>query len=317
MNANDMLDYAFGQLEGAALEQADREIAADPGQAETFDRLVRAINQLFDDGQTIEPSTDLVKMTLVFVAENRRRRRRLLDLAPVTVPFRWADVAVAACILVAGLLTLLPAMQRSKGKMNQTACVFNLQQLGLGLAQYGLQHRVYPYSSPDCPRAASGTFAALLHDAGLLDDLSLLDCPCNGSCRRVHLPDHEALCDLKGKDPGLYQRTVCWDYAYHGGYRDGAGPPHPVASPCSSKIPLLADQPAHQAEGHRILPGNSPNHGGLGQNVLFADLHVGWHDTRRLGPHDSDMFLNDVQQPAPGLRMLDAVLLPSVFPFGK
>ena len=30
MNANDMLDYALGQLEGPALEQAERELAADP-----------------------------------------------------------------------------------------------------------------------------------------------------------------------------------------------------------------------------------------------------------------------------------------------
>jgi hypothetical protein len=316
MNANDMLDYAFGQLDGPAREQADRDIAAVPGQAETFDRLVRAINQLLDDGQVIEPPPELVRVTLVFVAENRRRRT-LLDFVPMTVPFRWADVAVAACIVFAGLLTLLPAIQRSKGKMDQAACVFNLQQLGLGLAQYGLQHRTYPYGSPDCPRAASGTFAAMLHDAGLLDDLSTLDCPCNGSCRRAHLPDHRSLCDLKGTDPGLYRKTLCWDYAYHAGYRDGSGPPHPVATPCSSKIPLLADQPPHEAEARRILPGNSPNHGGLGQNVLFSDLHVGWHNTRCLGPYDLDMFLNDVQQPGPGLRMLDAVLLPSLFPFGK
>ena len=54
-----------------------------------------------------------------------------------------------------------------------------------------------------------------------------------------------------------------------------------------------------------------------GQNVLFTDLHVGWHNTRRLGPHDQDMFLNNEQQPGPGLGVLDAVLLPSVFPFVK
>jgi hypothetical protein len=313
MNANDMLDYAFGQLEGPAREQADRELAADAGQAETCDRLVRAINQLLNDGQTIEPPPDLVRLTLVFVAENRRRRRTLLDYVPMTVPFRWADVAVAACILLAGLLTLLPAIQRSKGKMNQVACVFNLQQLGLGLAQYGLQHRVYPYS----PRATSGSFATMLHDTGLLHDLSTLDCPCNGACQQVALPDHRVLTNPKVDDPGRYRKFLGWDYAYHAGYRDGTGPVHPLATPCSSRIPLLADQPPHQAEARRILPGNSPNHGGLGQNVLFTDLHVDWHNTRSLGPHDSDMFLNDVQQPGPGLRLLDAVLLPSLFPFDR
>ena len=53
---------------------------------------------------------DLASRTLAFVSE-KRRRRSILDFVPVTVPFRWADAAVAACILLAGLLTLLPAIQ--------------------------------------------------------------------------------------------------------------------------------------------------------------------------------------------------------------
>jgi hypothetical protein len=318
MNAQDMLDHAFGQLEGAAREQADADLAADPEQAERFDRLVRAIHDLFDDGRTFEAPPDLAIRTMAFVSENRRGRRRLFDSVPTTVPFRWADAAVAACIVLAGLLTLAPALHRSRDRMNQAACVFNLQQLGLGLAQYGHHNRSYPYQSPDdCPQAATGTFAAILHDAGLLEDVAILDCPCNGSCPHTPLPNLKTLCDLKAGDPDRYQKLLCWDYAYHGGYRSGVGPAQPLTTPCSKDIPLLADQPPHQADLRRILPGNSPNHGGLGQNVLFSDLHVGWHKSRRLGPHDPDMFLNDRQQPGPGLRMHDAALLPSVFPFAR
>jgi len=317
MNAQEMIDHAFGQLDVPARERIEAELASDPRSAETFDRLVRAIDQLLDDGQEFEPPAGLAARTLSFVAENRRRRRTLLDFVPLTVPFRWADVAVAASILLAGVLTLLPAVQRSRDKMNQAGCVFNLQQLGLGLAQYGHQHRMYPYQPPDCPSAATGTFAAQLHDLGLIDNLSILDCPCNGSCPHTPLPAIDALCDLKDDDPGLYRKILCWDYAYHGGYRDNAGLAQALTTPCSHNIPLLADQPAHHADSRKILPGNSPNHGGLGQNVLFTDLHVGWYNDRRLGPHDADMFLNDVQQPGPGLRLLDAVLLPSIFPFAK
>jgi hypothetical protein len=236
---------------------------------------------------------------------------------PVKVPFRWADVAVAAGILVAGLLTLAPAVYRSRDRMNQAGCVFNLQRLGVGLAQYGHQNRSYPYTHPDCPQATAGTFAALLHDSGLLDDLTVLDCPSNGACRHPHssLPDLKALCKLKAEDPARYQRLLCWDYAYHAGYRDPAGATHPLATPCASSTPLLADQPPHQADLQRILPGNSPNHRGGGQNVLFSDLHVDWHNTRSLGPQDPDMFLNNAQQPGPGLHPQDAVLLPSLFPY--
>ncbi len=317
MNAQDMLDYALGQIEGTPREQAERELASDPVQAEKVDRLIRSLHQLLDDGLGQEEAPpNLARRTLSYVSENRKRRS-LHDYVPITVPFRWADVAVAACIFVAGLLTLVPAIQRSKTRMNQAACVFNLQQLGLGLAQYGHQHRVYPYTHPDCPQATAGTFAALLHDAGLLEDLSTLDCPCNGSCSHGHLPDLRSLCKIKDQDPHRYKEIVCWDYAYHGGLRDlDSGSVHPLATPCSSNVPLLADQPPHETDVRRILPGNSPNHGGMGQNVLFSDLHVRWHDSRRVGPHDPDMFLNDSDQPGPGLRPLDAVLLPSLFPIG-
>jgi hypothetical protein len=316
MNAQEMLDLALGQLDGPSREQAERQLTAEASQSETYDRLARALNQLLDDGQTFEVPPELSRRTLAYVAENRRRRS-VLDFVPVKVPFRWADVAVAACILLAGLLTLVPAVRRSKDRMNQEACVFNLQQLGLGLAQYGHQHRAYPYEPADCPQATTGTFAALLNDSGLLHDPAVLDCPCNGPCEHTPLPNLKALCDLKLHDPARYQRLVCWDYAYHTGYHEGAGPAHPVTTPCASTIALLADQPPHQADLRRILPGNSLNHEGRGQNVLFTDLHVRWHNTRRLGPHDADMFLNDSQQPGAGLRMLDAVLLPSLFPFGK
>src|SRR5438105_10547179 len=89
MNVQDLLDHAFGQLAGPAREQAERELAADAALAATFDRLVRAIDQLLDDGRTIAAAPDLARRTLAFVAENRRRRS-VLDFVPTRVPFRWA-----------------------------------------------------------------------------------------------------------------------------------------------------------------------------------------------------------------------------------
>jgi hypothetical protein len=316
MNAQDMLDHALGHLEGPGRDQLDREIAADPALAERFGRLSRSIHQLLDDGETIEPPPGLARRTAALIVAGRRPRRGVLDFAPLRVPFRGADVAVAACILLAGLLTLVPAVHRSRQQMDQAGCVFNLQQLGLGLAQYAVQHRYYPYATREFPAADAGCFAAMLHEAGLLHDLSTLDCPCDGPCRSTHLPlpDMKTLAEIRRKDPTHYRQFVCRDYAYHVGYRDRAGRPGPIpASRATSRIPLLADQPAH--EGRRILEGNSPNHGRRGQNVAFSDGHVGWFNSRRIGPEDPDMFLNAENQPRPGVDEHDAVLLPSLFPF--
>ena len=78
----------------------------------------------------------------------------------------------------------------------------------------------------------------------------------------------------------------------------------------SAATPLLADQPLH--DNQTVLPGNSPNHGYRGQNVLFSDLHVEWFPTRRV-KLDRDLFLNDHDRPEPGIGPVDSALVPAVF----
>ena len=70
----------------------------------------------------------------------------LLEQFSTRVPFRWADIAVAAGIFIAGTLTLLPAIHRSRERMNQAGCVFNLQQLGNSLGQYAVAASVLAVS---------------------------------------------------------------------------------------------------------------------------------------------------------------------------
>jgi hypothetical protein len=312
MNATDKLDYVLGQLDHLAVEVAEREIASDPALAESLDRLGQAINRLLDDGETIQPPEGLARRTVALVMESRRRRRTILDFVPVKVPFRWADFAVAAGIFLASVLTLMPAFHRSRERMEEAGCGFNLQQLGLSLAQYGMRHGFYPYAPEQSPTPVAGSFAALLHDDGLLHDVSALDCPCNGTRDKDgKLPHFETLCKMRREAPDDFRKLLSWDYAYNVGYNHASGRPGPVPASLSATIPLLGDQPPHQ-DG-RILAGNSPNHHYRGQNIVFTDGHVGWFNTRRISPLDSDVFLNNEQQPAPGLHEHDAVLMPSLF----
>ena len=80
-------------------------------------------------------------------------------MLPIRLPFRWADFAVAAGIFIAGTLTLLPAIQRSRERMNQAGCVFNLQQLGNSLAQYASLHPFLPYPPSHRSDTHAGMFA--------------------------------------------------------------------------------------------------------------------------------------------------------------
>jgi hypothetical protein len=318
MNANDMLDYALGQLDGPAREQAERQLAADAGASETVERLARAVRRLLDDGEPYEPPPGLAARSVAFVIESTRRNRTILDFVPVTVPFRWADLAVAAAIFLAGLLTLMPAVQRSRERMEQAGCGYNLQQLGRALWQYGGRYHQYPFGPDQEPRALTGTFVALLKDSGALTDgeLSALDCPCNGRSRtHPPLPDFQALCRLQSTNPARLREMICSDYAYNvGHWHPAKGKVVPVNAIFSATVPVLADQPPHE-EFRRVRSGNSPNHGGRGQNVLYSDLHLGWHNTRRIGPNDPDLYLNNRRELAPGVDPDDAALLPSMTPF--
>ena len=317
MNASDMLDYSLGQLEGPAREQVERDLAGDPAAAEKVARLSRSIHRLLDEGETFDPPPGLAERTLSLVHEAARRKRTILDFVPVAVPFRPADVAVAAGIFVAGLLTLLPAVQKSRDRMEQAGCGYNLQQLGRALWQYGSQHQHYPFGPDKNPKAPAGAYVAMLNDCRLLpesDLTALLDCPCNGAqVKHPPLPPFDSLCELQRTDPKRCRAALCSDYAYNVGYQHPSGKVVAVDAVHMSRVPLLADQPP--LEGLRTtLDGNSPNHGGRGQNVLYSDLHIGWHNTRRIGPKDDDMYLNARHEIGPGLSSDDVALLPSIAP---
>jgi prepilin-type processing-associated H-X9-DG protein len=117
---------------------------------------------------------------------------------------------------------------------------------------------------------------------------------------------------LRQRDPALFRHLMNGDYAYHIGFRqpEMTGRPGPIIpAMLKSRVALLADSPPHDLAGH-IFRGNSPNHGGQGQNVLFTDGHVGWFPSRSLGPNDIDMFLNQLERAEPGIGPNDAVLAP-------
>jgi hypothetical protein len=107
---------------------------------------------------------------------------------------------------------------------------------------------------------------------------------------------------------------LSWDYAFNVGYRHQSGHPGPLEFVHSSRIPVLADQPRHD-NLLRIYAGNSPNHGGRGQNVLLGDGSVRWFGTRTISPIDPDLYLNNDHQPRPGVHVQDSVLVPSRTPF--
>ena len=251
MNAEEMIDYVLGQVDGADRERLERALRDDAEQAARLERLRQAVDRLLDDGTPFEHPPDLAQRTVAFVARNRRRTRSLLDYVPIRVPFRWADFAVAASIFIAGVLTLLPAIQRSRERMNQAGCVFNLQQLGNSLAQYASLHPFLPYPPSHRSDTHAGMFAVMLHDAGVLNNLVAAGL----SVQRRMPARHERAGELRPgrSDPPepirqRYQRMLCWDYAYNVGYRHASRARRPARvsptrrrSPCSPTSPITTN----------------------------------------------------------------------------
>jgi hypothetical protein len=319
MNQTAKLDYVLGQLEGHELNAAEEARATNPALATELERLGRAIHRLADDGlDDMAPPEGLRFRTVAFVAEAeaaRPRRRRFHDLAPSSVPFKWSDVAVAAGIFLAGLLTLVPAVQRTRDQSMLAGCAFNLHQIGTALSQYSGQHHMYPFVSPENPTAQTGTFAVILNDAKLLSDPGTLHCPCKSYAGSIPLPDYKTLCAMRHTDPQRFKQILSLDYAYHVGNRQPSGQPCAVKGRLISTIPILADQPPNDGVS-RVLEGNSPNHNGRGQNILFSDGNVRWRRTRWICNEDTDVYLNAEGKVAPGREPLDTVLAPSFVPFG-
>ncbi len=317
MNASDMLDYTLGQLEGDAAEEASREVEADPVLADKIERLGRSLELLLDDDEDdYAPPPDLVRHTLSFVRA-AQDRPAVLEFGPPRRRFRLGDFAMAATIFLASLLALAPAILRGRERWGRAACSNNLQKVGVRLHQYAAIHHAYPFVGADEEVPHVGAIVCRLNEAGFSIDPKDLQCPsCPDSDDKPgRVPRLDEIARTMKVSPGEACRMLDNDYAFHiGSYpspdngRDAPGPLRPDAG--HQSIPILADRPGFDPSG-AIHDGNSPNHGGRGQNVLFADGHAAWLSSRRVSAADSDLYLNNARRPAYGLGPQDSVLMPA------
>jgi hypothetical protein len=84
-------------------------------------------------------------------------------------------------------------------------------------------------------------------------------------------------------------------YAYPLGYRsDGQlqGLSKRAFAGNTEFVPVLADRPPFDHPGAELLEGNSPNHGGTGQNVLYLGGNVRFAKNRMVGLNGADIYLN-------------------------
>ena len=305
-----LVGYLLNNLDQAAQQRVEGQLRNDPQARRRLELLRRMLAPLEED-RHIQPPPDLAIKTLARVAEHLCRElpklpRPVSRTAPAPArSWRRVDVLVAASLLF-GVVTLsFPLISRWRHNHAIVECQKNLGDFYLALASYRDIHKAAPnFADNPPPRNVAGMIAPILHDAKVLPDTVSICCP----AIKGAVPCAVTLAKIGSLTPEEFQQEAprllpC--YAFSLGYRENGVyycPMDPLPDIPSARVPLMADRPPLTGMG------NSPNHGGQGQNVLFQDGHVEYILGRKIGTDGDDIYLNRYMKVAAGIGCADAVL---------
>jgi hypothetical protein len=314
-----VLDYLLGNLEEsevaeirARLEsdlECRRELLSARSDLERLRRLLketrvpeklaeRACRAVFDPMERLRSSKCLRRtMTPVAVAPGPARRLRLIDVA-----------MTAAIFLAAGLL-IVPAINGGRFQARVITCQDNLRDVGQALVEHSHRnHEVFPPVPAQGNLSADGVWAPMLHDEGLLVEPQKLLCPETPLAEEgdFQIPSLDTLRKAAGQKLASIQQKMGGSYGYCLGYFDH-GTLQPTHNFNRDYFAIMADAPSNRADHQSV------NHDGLGQNVLFEDMHIEFCSTTRPGDGHDDIYTNYEHIVAPGLDREDSVLTSSGF----
>lgn len=307
MNDN-LIGYLLNALDPAEREAFEAEVRKQPKLKSEIESLARFLKPLEADREQLETPKGLFINTLAKIAEHRCPS---LPYAP-TLPlrpvhgnrswFRKVDLLAAACLLVVVGGLAMPLLISMRQNYLIKHCENNLRVYGEALQTYGVSHdSKLPHVPINQKHNYSASFVPELHKSGLLANKHLI---CLGSGDRDN-PITSSMVDELDDDQhenmfAQSARHLAGNYAYSLGYMEN-GKHHGIQR--GDGIPIMSD---HRPEVTGDL--NSPNHGGTGQNVLFADNHVEFLKTPFLTGTKDNIFLNDEGRIKAGLKKLDTVL---------
>jgi len=311
---DNLIDYLLGVLDPATQARVEADLRQHPDLRERLDRLERALAPLAADKEPAAVPPGLVLSTLAHVAEHTRPTlppappvRRLDPLGGAGRRwFRRADVLAAALvlILVGGLLA--PWLTGAWHGAQVRACQNNLLTFWQALESYSDSHQErFPRVEPQGPCSIAGIVVPLLQDAGVLNSQASVSCPAQGRQPppNVSVADLQDLWNRSSREEFQQQaRQLAGHYAYTLGYREGETL-HSLSRRCDGLTPIMADHRPGES-----LAANSPNHGGLGQNVLFIDGSIRWYTQPFAGAGGDHIYLNRNDQVSAGLCPEDTVL---------
>jgi hypothetical protein len=317
--------YLLKALDADEQAEVESHLRAHPEMQERLDLLRQALAPLEAGEGELEPPTDLRIKTLARVAEYRTRELLSYRVPappphPPAPPRSWwrrADVLIAASILIFASSLILPGLNTIRMQYNVTACKNNLRGFYQALMAYSDNHLgALPTVEERPPHNYAGIVVPWLREGGYLTDAISVSCPANGFQQASDLTV-ESLDEERQRDPAQYEKDIlllsgC--YAYPLGYRENNQHFGVRRVPGYEMLPIMADKPPFSQQwGEAIWTGNSPNHGGRGQNVLFLGGQVIFSTNRNVGIGGDDIYLNSNGLPLAGTGPAHSVLAPGNF----
>jgi hypothetical protein len=318
-----LVGYVLNSLDPDTQREVEAYVRTHPEAERQVLLLRRSLEPLAADAPD-EPRAGLWVRTLAHIARDQCRKPDADPLHPYrdlpkapradrpvsrgSAWWRRADVLVAACLMLLlgglGATWVAGAWQQHQVR----ACQNNLRNLYQALASYSDHHDGdFPRVEGQPPRNVAGIFVPILHDAGYLSPNANLTCAA-GAAPLAPPPSLEQLQEMQRDRPEDFQalvRGLSGCYAYSLGYLDG-GVLFGLRRGDDEHLPIVADRPPF---GDGLpLPGNSPNHGGQGQNVLYVGGQVRFCPDRTVGVNRDDIFVNQKGKVAAGQSPYDSVL---------
>lgn len=314
-----LVGYLLKALDTESTREVEDYLRTNPDERNRLEMLRRVIAPLAADVDD-EPPPGLCVRTIARVAEYECHKLppapppppAQVEEAPILRSWRWADVLIAASILLC-LFMLLPLFSfRVWRQYQQYACANNLHKFHNALMRYADHHdgelpRVEAFPGA---RSVAGIFVPILKQDGYLDkDVSVSCSPLSARPpTELTVDELQSIYERNRDDFRARARGLSGYYAYTLGYNDGPGISG-LRRGVGDNIPVMADCPPESLSALQA-GANSPNHGGRGQNVLFLDGAVSFRTTRLVGQND-DIYLNQRGRQEAGLSLSDSVLGPS------
>jgi hypothetical protein len=294
-----LIGYVLNCLDADEQLQVEQHLSHSPDERDQVERLRLALAPLAADVDDVEPPPGLAVRTIACVAEHHCRKLPPAPPAPpvtLEMPTRrgWrpVDALIAAGILFCAL-TLIPTISvRLWQQYHVYSCANNLRKFHVALMSFGDTHNgALPKVEAQGARGVAGIFIPILHDAGVLDNDIRVTCSDTGERTPMNrsVQDLEALYTQSEDEFRAVSRKLAGCYAYTLGYVQEGTLQGPRSSD-EGRTPIMSDCPPN--DGTLYTGGNSANHGGRGQNVLFLDGSITFASTRNVGLDGDDIFLS-------------------------